>query len=231
MSPLPVSKEELEELDEQDLLEFIADKVNDENLAQRAMTVLYIRHYPTIFPRLKKFTRSFIQGDKPAEDLLQDTMLKIYQKAKSFRIPNEIEREKVSKLFLAWAFKIAQNIFFESRRKNQIDEKSIRLFQDQTTDEQIMSEVAKKFNSPNIDSANDKKVQDFAGKLLEELSPSKKEIVLTYIHYQYYQMNVPSSDLDELALRHHTTKENMRQIYSRTLRSFKGKFSSLEKAE
>lgn len=28
MSPLPVSKEELEELDEQDLLEFIADKVN-----------------------------------------------------------------------------------------------------------------------------------------------------------------------------------------------------------
>lgn len=92
-------KGQIEESSDQDLLSRAAQGDSD------AFDQLYLRYKP----RLRKFIGGFVEDDAAADDLLQETFLRVYSNA---------DRYQPSSSFKAWVYKIATNLCLnEIRRK------------------------------------------------------------------------------------------------------------------
>lgn len=221
MDHVPITKEDLESLDERDLLEFVADKEADQPIAERAMTVLYKRHYRRLVGRVRKMVRNFRCPEEDADDLVQDAMIKVFESAESFKVPEGFSENRTTSLYLAWVFQIAQYIFHGYNRSlhgNTIISLS---------DDDLMNRIVAFFGQKPREYGINPQILDIVRDHIDELPNHKKEILLSYIHYRYYEMNVPNDVLDELASRHGTTRVNMRQIYSREMKKMKSRLEPI----
>lgn len=91
-------EERIEEPSDQDLLSRAAQGDSD------AFDMLYLRYKP----RLRKFIERFIEDDAAADDLLQETFLRVYSNA---------DRCQPGSSFKAWIYKIATNLCLNELRR------------------------------------------------------------------------------------------------------------------
>ena len=91
-------QERPEELTDQELIRLAAQGDSD------AFDVIYLRYKP----KLAKFIRGFVQDDSTADDLLQETFLRVYSHTEQYRPTSS---------FSSWIYRIATNICLNELRR------------------------------------------------------------------------------------------------------------------
>lgn len=197
---------------DEDLLIYISMKDDDPDTAKIAFKEFYRRHAPYLYNVLVRQYHS-LQGTTEINDLLQDTFLKAYRKAGTYKCIGTKNLKESEANVRAWIGKIAKNTHNDNYRKNKNNKKEYL--------EDIEWE-----NIPNRPESVNVKTEEkqIIEKALDTFSERDKAIILA--SYQYYDFEegdfkIPREELKALCDRFQTTRDNVRQIRKRALQKIK----------
>lgn len=197
---------------DEDLLIYISMKKEDPVSANIAFNELYYRHAKYLYNILIKQEPSLLRSGE-INDLLQDTFLRVYEKAGTFKSTGVKSHKEAEAIVRAWMGRIAINIFLERCRQKK---KNKQEYPDNIEWEDIPSRPG----SVNIKTEEKQIIE----KALYTLSERDKAIILA--SFQYYDFEegdfkIPKEELNALCDRFQTTRDNIRQIRKRALQKIK----------
>lgn len=150
-----------------------------------------------------------------SEDVFSNTVQKVYERAETFIDKAEslkTDEEKDVRI-KAWLGKIAQNELYAIMRSSLNDDNIIY-----DSDQLLNLEVAEENTDEKPVASIEKKLLDSA---LATLKPREREILRAFFMYEEQGKNTPSEILNDLCKLYKTTKDNLRQIKSRSLKKVK----------
>ena len=108
----PGTSDTMEADPDADLITWMALRDEDENLAFRALEILYRRHGPLLLGWCEQKMGN-IFGDT-AEDFVNATFKKAFDRAETFHCPPETPPEEQTKRVCGWLFRILENLVKDS---------------------------------------------------------------------------------------------------------------------
>jgi len=192
---------------DEDLLVFMSMRGDDPSIADAAFAEFYERHVHYLYGRCRRFTTGILD-QAGALDLVQDTFIRVYEKAATFDSGGITDSERLRRRTRAWLGRIALNIFRTMLRGR------AGVWEISLDDQEIAKEPEPVPSSP---SAN-RKLLDEA---IDSLSVKEQHVLRTT--FQYYQpgkqhQRLPNDVAEDLAKELGTTSDNIRQIRRRARR-------------
>lgn len=166
--------------------------------SQEAFDMLYKRYVNRIVSYLRKRSLS----DKEVSDLVQEVFLKLHR-----------SREQYSQMLplAPWIFSITRSVFLDSVKKKKVEVATpLEVFESVASNEAIAEELM--INKTN----QNEKLTD----LLSGLTETQRQVIGMRIFDE--------ATFDEISSRLSTSPENVRQIFSRTIRKLKSNFKRKE---
>jgi len=194
---------------DEDLIFYMSLRSEDPSAAEQAWEEFFFRHREYLLGVCSRFRDTL--GDLGVEDLAQDTLVRTFQKAHTFRPLGCGDSNRQRARIRAWLGKIANNLFFSTLRRRP----SITFADDPHSDvpeplvlDEPCSEPGESDRLPLLREG------------LATLTLREREILLaSYAGYesgvQCHRMS--TDDVKALAERFQTTPVNLRQIRSRAL--------------
>ncbi len=175
--------------------------------AEKAFAEFYQRHIRYMYFICKRDYANTL-GEDGAEDLVQDTFVRAYEKAHTFSDDGITEPDKLALRTHGWLRRIAANLFQDMlRRETSVPTQPLA----PEHEEQLADTPSADDEQEPPESAQMKLIKE----ALSKLSEREQDIVRTV--YQWYEKDkkLPSHVIDDLTEKHKTTPENIRKILSR----------------
>ncbi len=175
--------------------------------AEKAFAEFYQRHSRYMYFVCKRDYANTL-GEDGAEDLVQDTFVRAYEKAHTFSDDGITELDKLTLRTHGWLRRIAANLFQDMLRR-EVSVPTEPLAPEH--EENIVDAQQDDGEQEPEDSAQMKLIKQ----ALAQLSEREQDIMRTV--YQWYEKDkkLPSHVIDDLTEKHKTTPENIRKILSR----------------
>ncbi len=175
--------------------------------AEKAFAEFYQRHSRYMYFVCKRDYANTL-GEDGAEDLVQDTFVRAYEKAHTFSDDGITEPDKLTLRTHGWLRRIAANLFQDMLRR-EVSVPTEPLAPEH--EENIVDAQQDDGEQEPEDSAQMKLIKQ----ALAQLSEREQDIMRTV--YQWYEKDkkLPSHVIDDLTEKHKTTPENIRKILSR----------------
>ena len=198
----------ISEASNQLLLSLMAESNNDRPLAEQAFTEFYNRHQGYVLRIACKAANGLLDDDEKL-DLVQETFIKAYEKAHTFKggALNDATQER--RWARAWLGKIAKNLLIDKMRKK----KGVLLLN--YDDESVKREAELKRAVASLPRSSEQRLVQEA---LERLTEKEQRILrLAAMNYSPgdKELRIPDSDLDELATTYNVSKASIRQTKKR----------------
>lgn len=194
----------------EDLFLIMSMKDDDKQQAEKAYNEFHNRYskylYGIITSAAKKFKNTY-DYEELAANILQNTLLIIWEKADTFIKIEDVTIEKKESRVKVWLGKIAQNEMYKLLREYEADKI--------TYDTELINEI--NLNDEPISVSKPKFEKVLLDRALNSLKEREKEILLAYYQYSEKDKNMPSEALDNLCRIFDTTRDNLRQIKKRAL--------------
>lgn len=193
---------------DEDLIFYMSLQGEDRASAEEAWKEFYFRHRSYLVGVCKRFQSAL--GDLGVEDLVQDTFVRVFKKAHTFK-PLGDGSDHARARVRAWLGRIANRLFLSSLR----GQPKIEFVDDPY--ESIGNEPAAVANEPDSDESEHLPVLREA---LRTLTEREREVLVA--SYSWYEPGdgcnrMPSDELAALCSRFQTTAANIRQIRSRAV--------------
>jgi RNA polymerase sigma factor (sigma-70 family) len=198
---------------DEDLIFYMSVQSEDRATAEEAWEEFFFRYREYVLGVCRRFRG--ILGDLGVEDLAKDTLVRVFEKAHTFKPLNCGNNNRERARICAWMGRIANNLFFSSLRRqptiNFVDTPQAG-GRETPTREEVCNEPAESSQRALLREA------------LDTLNEREREILLT--SYAWYEPGVgcqrmPTEELEALTERFHTTPANIRQIRTRALDKLK----------
>ena len=198
-----------------DLLTLISWREDDGEAARAAWRAFYDRYFKLLAHIcMKRYAQQI--GEQGVNDLVNDTFLRVFDGGADTFKTEETDPEKLRHQIGAWLGAIALNIFRARLRGEQ------RLPMVQVEEIEFRTEESTPLSDERAEQCERLK------EVLENLQPRERDILLArYANYhrskgkQQFEPHV----LERLSKDWKITKDNVRQIYSRTMRKVEEQFS------
>jgi RNA polymerase sigma factor (sigma-70 family) len=190
------------------LLSLMANRYIDQALAEQAFTEFYNRHRGYLFRTACKMANGLFDDDEKF-DLVQETFIRAYEKAHTFKGAALDDTTQEQRWARAWLGKIANNLLIDKMRKK----KGILLLS--YDDERVRSEAELKRAVAGLPRSSDQRlVQEALERLTEKEQRILRLAALNYLPGDK-ELRIPDSDLDELATTYNVSKASIRQTKKR----------------
>lgn len=203
----PAVRDALDTLDEAELFALVAAAGA---AARGAQSELYARHVRFLYGvLLKRQARTLSLAGMNAEDLVQETFRRAFERAHTFRADGITDTERVRRRARAWLGRVAQNILADRLR-------SVR--------EISASPYLERFSTEDIDEAPASTPQlRLLREALTSLSEREQDVLRVTAMYQKAgeKQRLPNAVSQKLAQRWDTNSENVRAIRSRAMKKVK----------
>ncbi|MDA7978969.1 MAG: sigma-70 family RNA polymerase sigma factor [Pirellulales bacterium] len=213
--PAKVQETDFTEESDADLLTLISWREEDGEAARAAWREFYDRYFKLLaYICMKRFASQI--GDQGVNDLVNDTSLRVFDGGTDTFKTDETDPEKLRHLIGAWLSQIALNIFRARLR----GEKRLPLVQVEEFEFPIEE-------SPPLSGERAEQCEQLK-EVLEDLKPRERDILLARCanyHRSKGKQQFESHVLERLAKDWRITKDNVRQIYSRTMRKVEEQLS------
>jgi len=196
----------------------LLELINEPSTSNQAFEEFYKRFKDFVLKVCRQCCRAFDHSDQLADDIFQQTFLKVLNKAYTFQKKGGLDKEQYTGEIKGWLSRIARNELINFLRKNP-DEKSL------TIHNRVKAEDIEEL-LPNTASDPEKTIQPSIQKgLLDKglslLSEEERMVLMTYM--LYYDQRSPNKHLPDEIIKTLTTKLNvkaasLRQIKSRALK-------------
>lgn len=198
---------------DEDLLQYMAKRGEDPSVAEEAWAEFYRRHGKYLYDVCCRAYSGFV--DKATlSDLVSETLLKVFEKAGTFK-PSGFESPDEKRAWVrAWLGTIAENELFSGLRRQegvQLDHLSDKQWAD------IGHPVAE-----GVDAETPSRRLELITEALEQLPDRERYIVLVTMAYYRPGRNhqrLPNDVSHGLARMYDTTPENIRKIRQRSLQT------------
>lgn len=213
--PAKVQETDFTEESDVDLLTLISWREEDGDAARAAWGEFYRRYFKLLAHIcMVRFGQKL--GEHDVENLVNDTFLRVFDGgADTFKI-DETDPEKLRHLIGAWLSQIALNIFRARLR----GEKRLPLVQVEEFEFPVEE-------SPPLSDERAEQCERLK-EVLENLKPRERDILLARFanyHRSTGKQQFESHVLERLSKEWKITKDNVRQIYSRTMRKVQEQLS------
>lgn len=201
----------LEQETDADLLVYMTMRKDDAGLARRAWNEFHGRHVEYLYKVCRRY-HAVIGGDAGVRDLVQDTFVRVYEKADLFNPEGAKDSDAIRIRVRAWMGQIAANLLRSALRSD----RKLPAIKLEQQDWQDVSE-----GTPDGDGvAADVSKLTLYQWALNGLSTKEREVLrLTGLYWQPGRKNqkLPNGKAEEAAKSLGTTPEGMRQIRKRAL--------------
>lgn len=173
--------------------------------ANGAFVVFHNRYKGYLWKACLYVTRKNNLNETIAEDIFQNTLIKVYTRASTFKANVGVK---------AWLGKIASHELINYYRKNQIDSIDFLPYDEvpEKEEDQTQLNVLPTLNQIKLDNA------------LELLTEQERHILMTYMRYFDFQnpkRHLPTTEMEKLCEIYKTSSDNIRQIKHRALKKVK----------
>lgn len=201
---------------DEDLLVYMTMRDEDSSVAQEALAEFYRRHAGYVYGVCRRVSQGVLDGSG-AEDIMQDTFLRVFDKAATFRNDELTDPDRLRLRVRAWLSRVATNVFrteLRTKRRKQAGIKLVPL--EEGEDESLDHPEA----AENCERAQIKQMVD----CLDTLSVKEQQVLR--VTWQYYEpakpnQHLPQDVVEDLATSLQTTSPNIRQIRSRAMKKLK----------
>jgi RNA polymerase sigma factor (sigma-70 family) len=189
---------------------------------EKAFNEFYQRYKNFVFKVCQKVCSGFIEGEVLAKDIFQHTFIKVHQKGYTFKPKGLCPQTNISGDIKAWLSRIAKNELINYLRKNP-DEKSLghkNKIEPQEAD--AINAIQESEENIPIQTASIK--MDILNKGLNLLSPSEKNVLMTYMTYydpRDPNRHLPDDVLKNLCMTMNIKSGSIRQIKRRAIKKLK----------
>lgn len=195
----------------EELLRLMARKHDSRSVADQAFTEFYNRHRQYLKARLCKAARGWLDEDG-VSDLVQDTFLRVYEKAHTYKgkgLQDELEERKFVR---AWLNTTAINLLRDWLRTR----KGLRF--ENFDDEKVVWEAENKLRLARYARFHQSPETELIHRAFDCLSEREQAVLRIYGQFASpddQQLTIPDAELEDLARNLDTSKENIRQIKKR----------------
>ena len=193
-----------------ELLARVAARDLDPGTRSRAQAELYARHVRYLYGVLRREQGKLLRlVGVSAEDLVQETFHRAFERAETFRADDLVEPERLRLRARAWLGRIAQNLLADHLRK--VREVSASPYLERLSCDGIDAEAPP---SPELELVLD---------AMQQLSDREQDVLRVTALYQRAgdHQRLPNAVSAELAARWGTTNENIRAIRSRAMKKLR----------
>lgn len=191
-----------------DLFLSMALKEDNRSDAEKAFAEFYNRYKNYLYTVVRNACKSWeMYGDELIQAVHQNTFLTVFEKAEDFLLIEDIPFERQEKRMKSWLGKIARIEMLKLLRELKEEKDNIEYHDDLTFLENSDEEI------------EPQKSEDFllAEKALNSLNERDRNILVTYLMFEYGNKKLPSSEIQNLADMWDVLPDNMRQIKKRSL--------------
>jgi RNA polymerase sigma factor (sigma-70 family) len=194
----------------------------DESLSHQAFEEFYNRFKDFVLQICRRSCAAFDNSSQLADDIFQQTFLKVLHKAHTFQKRTAPGKEIYTAEIKSWLSKIARNELINFLRKNP-DEKSLTI--SNRIRSQELENISFDPNKINTDHLQPPTIQQqVLDKGLSILTEDEKLVLMTYM--LYYNKQAPNNHLPDEIIKSLTDKlgvkaASLRQIKSRALQKIK----------
>ncbi len=195
----------------EDLLRLMARKDECLSAANQAFAEFYYRHRQYLKARLCNVARGWLD-ENGVSDFVQDTFLRVYEKAHTFKgkgLQDELEEQKFVR---AWLNTIATNLLRDWLRTRQ----GLRF--ETFDDENVVREAEGKLWLARHARFHKSPETELIHRAFDTLSERERDVLRVYGQFaspDNQQLTIPDAELEKLARNLNTSKENIRQIKKR----------------
>lgn len=200
--------------------------------SESAFNEFFLRYKNFLLRACKKSCASFDSSEMLADDIFQNTLLKVLNKANTFKSKSEEgDSKNISIEIKAWLSRIAYHELINFLRKNP-DEKALsNPFREKSLDFAGAQDDSSEEEKENIkpEKLFQKNILDTA---LASLTEREKYILMAYM--QYFEASQPLKHLPDevmqsICMKFDLKPDNVRQIKGRAMKKLKLKMDSLSK--
>lgn len=210
---------QMEHLTIEDLLLRISENENNPEEANEAFKELYWKYSEVLTRAMRGVLKSKgIYNPELVESTVNNVFVEIFKNPLNFSYNSDNHKaEEIA--FKGWMYRIARNELADLMKQSiQYSSRHVAGIDDEITENMVDVQVVPEFLSEN------RKLLD---KALSILSDRDRAILLTYFDFHVDGKYAPSEELDIMCEYWGTTKENARQIKSRSLKKVKEQIEKL----
>ncbi len=201
-----------------DLLQYMAWKVESPQHARAAWEAFYNRHFAFVFAALRKqFLGRSSLDEGLIRDLTVDVFAKVYAQCCESFSPTGGTKEMQSRCVRAWVMKIATNLVNDWFRANLDDEMS-----EVSLDHECLPQIPAREEASEVETPCNTSDVALMRRLLDSLSQRERDVLIKlaekYDLKNGRRRRLSESEVNELAKAMNTTPENVRQIRRRALK-------------
>lgn len=204
-----------------ELMDCISQRSSFGEKADEAWRIFHDRYHKLLYAQAFKICRH----SEEASDLVHDTLLRVIEKAKTFRNKEPLKEKKYSPQTLGWMIKIMKNIYFDGLEipdESEHKGSDLIIFQfklipdsDDDEDERGESELGGDEPIDVSDSLGTSSNMLMLDKHLSTLSDRDQDIIRGYARYYEPGGRTPTHIVKELAMENGTTPSNVKKIWQR----------------
>jgi len=195
-----------------DLFLSMAMKDDDRQEAERAFAKFYDCYKNYLFTVVKNACKSWEKyGDELIQAVHENTFLKVYEKADSFMIIEELPFERQELRMKGWLGKIAHREMLLLLRDFKDEKEKHDYYDDLSFIELIQEEDNSQTNEEIL----------LVEKALKTLSDRDRHILITYMMFEDGNKQLPKPEIQRLAEIWNVLPDNMRQIKKRSIAKVK----------
>lgn len=211
MTTSPEARTRFTDETDEDLLVYMSMQADDPSNAEAAWEEFFYRHRAYVLGVCMRFRN--VLGDDGAEDLAQETLIRVYRKAHTFKPLENGSPDRKRARVRAWLGRIANRVCLTALRRTQ----AVDPIDDGPSDTSEPSLVDDEDSPPSPLVAQRRTLMREA---LRTLTERERDILLA--SFAWYEPGVgchrmPSDELVALTERFQTTPVNIRQIRARAL--------------
>jgi len=189
-----------------DLIEWVELQDDFPEESKKALSILYDRYNEKLYKMLYKILSKHGLLPEDIVDLVTDTFYKIQsEKLKCHKQENSTESS-----FLYWLITVAKNLYYgilnEQKHKKEHFQLSYSPFEQKDHENANFAYEEKSSKYPN---------EEIIVDYVQNLPEREREILLSYFDYYDKEKYTPSEIMSELALRHNTSVDYIRNIRNR----------------
>lgn len=201
--------------------------------SELALNEFYCRYKSYLLKVCRNCCRNFDSSDLLADDIFQNTLLKVLSKSHTFKLQNPSETTNISKEIKVWLSRIAKNELVNFLRKNP-DEKTL-------SDPFRIKSIELEYRIPldyesDISESQEEKPTTIQKEMLDKgLSVlSEREMYVLMVYMQFFDFaepnrHLPDDLLNGICNKFNITPDNARQIKGRALKKMKKIIDELKK--
>lgn len=216
-----IKNRQLQDVSDWEVIQAISSPFDSEE----AFSEFYFRYKNFLLKVCRGCCKNFDDSNSLADDIFQNTFIKVLQKSHTFKPKESDLTTDISKDIKAWLARIARNELINFLRKNPDEKNLSNSFRPRAEDleDSISFEIPESSNE-----VVNKHSTSIEKKLLETAlnTLTEKERYILMVYMEFFNPGDPKKHLPEDILRatcnrYHITPDNLRQIKSRTLKKIK----------